>query len=137
MILLDTNVISEVTRPEPNRSVARWMRGMPRAALVTSVVVQAELLYGLAIMPDGRKRRLRLAQIEAVFATIGTILPLNADAAAVYSEIASQRRAAGRPLPGFDGLIAATARVAGAAIATRDVADFEGCGVELVDPWAA
>lgn len=137
MILLDTNVISEVTRPEPHPNVARWMRETPRASLVTSVVVQAELLYGLSVMPDGQKRRLRLAQTEAVLAKFKTILPLTAEAAVIFADLAAHRRKAGHPLPGFDGLIAATARAAGAAIATRDISGFENCGIELINPWEA
>ena len=137
MILLDTNVISEVIRAAPDPNVARWMRTTPRSALVTSAVVQAEILYGLEVMPDGARRRERVALAQAVFAEIETILPLTPEAAPAYAELAARRRAAGRPLSGFDGLIAATAKAEGAAIATRDTGDFEGCGIDLINPWEA
>ena len=137
MILLDTNVISEVIRPAPDPNVARWMRTMPRSVLVTSAVVQAEILYGLAVMPDGSRQRERATLVHAVFAQIEAILPLTSEAACVYADIATRRRVAGRPLPGFDGLIAATAKAEGAGIATRDTEGFSDCGIELINPWDA
>jgi hypothetical protein len=137
LILLDTNVISEVIRAAPDPNVARWMRTTPRSTLVTSAVVQAEILYGLEVMPDGARRRERVALAQAVFAEIEVILPLTPEAASAYAELAARRRAAGRPLSGFDGLIAASAKAEGAAIATRDTGDFQGCGIDLINPWEA
>lgn len=137
MILLDTNVISELRRPNYSKAVFDWVAAQSRASLITAAIVRAEILYGLSVMPDGARRQSQIAMARNVFDEFAVILPFTAEAAIVYAEIASQRRAAGRPLPGFDGLIAATARIAGAAIATGDVADFDGCGVELINPWEA
>jgi len=135
MILLDTNVISELMRPRCSQHVFDWVAGQPRASLVTSSVVHAEILYGLSIMPGGEKRRSRIAVAANIFAEFAAVLPFTADAATAYAEIARNRRAIGRPLEGFDGLIAATALTAGAQLATRNVADFEDCGLAVINPW--
>ncbi len=137
MILLDTNVVSEIVAPKPDARVAAWVKAQPRRNLVTSEIVRAELLYGLAVMPVGKRRNELVAMLEGVFDEIGTVLPFTDRAAAAYASLAADRRHAGRPIGGFDGLIAATALAAGAAVATRDTAGFEGCGLTLIDPWHA
>ncbi|SMC95852.1 hypothetical protein SAMN06297251_11482 [Fulvimarina manganoxydans] len=137
MILLDTNVISELVRPACSQQVFDWVASQPRSSLVTGTIVQAEIQAGLAIMPAGSRRRILSAALADVFGQFQAILPFTADAANHYAEIVMMRRMVGRPLEGFDGLIAATARSLDATIATRNVADFTGCGVELVDPWNA
>lgn len=139
MILVDTNVISELMRPEPEPAVLAFIDGQPREALYTSVVVQAEILYGVECLPPGRRRDGLYAQAAAIFAEdfAGRIFPVTEATASHYAVLAAARRRVGRPFGLFDTLIAATARSAGACIATRNVAHFDDCGVALVNPWDA
>ena len=137
MIVLDTNVISELMRPEPHQAVLAWVSAQPRALVYTTYVNQAEIFYGIAAMPEGR-RRMRLAEAaHAMFAEdfFRRVLSFGADAAAHYPDIVMARRRSGNPIEGFDALIAATALAAGASIATRDTGGFSGCGLTLIDPW--
>lgn len=138
MIVLDTNVLSELSRPTPNPAVLNWMLRQRRAELCTTVVNEAELAYGLALLPKGRRRD-ALAQAVARLmgeGLGGRVLAFDRAAAAAFGQIAASRRAAGRPISVADGQIAATARNRGAVlIATRDVGGFAGCGVETCDPW--
>lgn len=139
MILLDTNVLSELMRPEPEQAVVDWMAAQPGLSLFTSSIAKAEILHGVLLLPDGRRRRALEKAARAMFDEDfgGRVLPFGAEAAAAYARIAVQRQRAGRPISQFDAQIAAIARTTGAMIATRNVADFEGCGVELLDPWAS
>ena len=139
MIVLDTNVISELMRTEPDARVLAWVAAQPRALLCTTHINQAEILYGIAALPEGRRRAALAVAAEAIFAEdfAGRILPFGAAAAARYSEIVLARRRAGNPIEGFDALIAATALAAGAGVATRDIGGFAGCGLSLIDPWTA
>lgn len=137
MILLDTNVISEVVRPRPEPRVARWLAAQRRRDLLTSAIVRAEILHGIAMLPDGERRRALLAMANGVFEQVGRVLPFTAEAATYYARITASRRRAGKPIGAFDALIAATALTAGAAIATRDVSGFDGCGLVIVNPWEA
>ena len=123
MIVVDTNVISELMRGEPNSAVLAWMAAQPRALLYTTRINQAEILYGIAALPEGRRRTALAAAATAMFAEdfAGRILPFEAGAAARYSEIVLARRQAGNPIEKFDALIASTALAAGASIATRDI----------------
>jgi toxin FitB len=137
VIVLDTNVISELMRPEPHPGVLAWVAAQPRARLYATHINQAEILYGIAALPDGRRRARLAAAADAMFAEefAGHILPFGAAAAARYPDVVLGRRRAGIPIEGFDALIAATALAAGAALATRDVGGFAGCGLTLIDPW--
>jgi toxin FitB len=139
MIVVDTNVISELMRGERNPAVVAWVEAQPRARLYTTCVNQAEILYGIAALPDGRRRTALAATAEMMFAEefAGRVLPFEARAAARYSEIVIARRLAGKPIEKFDALIAATALAAGASIATRDSGGFAGCGLTVIDPWTA
>ena len=140
MIVLDTNVISELTRQPPAQAVLRWLRQIPRNDLFGTTMTEAELRFGIMRMPQGRRRDDLLDATERVFRDLfpGRILPFNRPAAAHFAQIAAGRQAIGRRMLTADALIAATARAHGAtAIATRDIRDFEHCGVPLVDPWAA
>jgi predicted nucleic acid-binding protein len=139
VIILDTNVISELMRLRPHPGVLTWVTAQRRAQLCTTHINQAEILYGIAALPAGRRRAALAAAAEAMFAEdfAGRILPFGAAAAAHYPEIVLARRRAGSPIEGFDALIAATALAAGAQIATRDVGGFSGCGVTIIDPWSA
>ena len=137
MIILDTNVISELMRREPNPAVVAWIAGQPNASLCTTSISKAEIFYGIAALPEGRRRAAFLAAAEAMFAEdlVDRILPFDAEAAELYGKIVATRGRAGRPIETFDALIAATALAAGADVATRDVGGFEGIGLTLIDPW--
>ena len=139
MILLDTNVLSELMRPAPVATVMRWMAVQPATSLYTTSITQAEILHGILLLPSGRRRTAIAAAAEAMFNEDfgGRILPFGSDAARPYALIAADRRRAGHPISHFDAQIAAIARSAGAAIATRNVTDFDGCGVPVIDPWNA
>jgi hypothetical protein len=137
MIILDTNVLSELMRPTPAPKVVDWIGAQAAAGLYTTSITQAEILHGLMLMPPGRRRNALEAAALSMFADDfgGRILGFGTDAAPPYARIASDRRRAGRPISHFDAQIAAIARSTGAALATRNRADFDGCGVTLVDPW--
>lgn len=135
--MLDTNVLSEMMRPTPERKVADWIVRQPSDALFTAALCQAEILSGLAIMPDGGRRTGLEKAAHAMFAEDfdGRILPFDTRAAATYAEAFAARRKAGRPGATVDLMLAAIARVHGASVVTRNVADFEGLGVAIVNPW--
>jgi toxin FitB len=138
VIVLDTNVLSELMRSEPSSSVVAWIDKQARSQLYTTSISMAEMLRGIEIMPEGR-RRTDLAKTADVMFNEDfprRILAFDAAAAVRYAEVATMRRRAGRPIATLDAQIAATALVAGAAVATRNVRDFEECGLTLVDPWA-
>ncbi len=139
MIVLDTNVLSELMRSQPAAAVFAWVAAQPRAELCTTSVNKAEILYGVAALPEGRRRAALAAAAEAMFTDdfAGRVLPFDEEAAVHYAEIVAARHRKGRPIEAFDAQIAATARVAGAELATRDVGDFAGCGLILVNPWEA
>ena len=136
MYVLDTNVLSAMMAPQPVPEVATWVSGQPAELLFTATVCQAEILSGLAIMSDGRRLDLEAAA-RAMFAEDfeGRVLPFDADAAVAYADIFAARRRAGRPAATVDLMIAAVARARGASVVTRNVADFEECGVAIVNPW--
>jgi hypothetical protein len=136
MIILDTDVVSELMRPEPAAGVASWVRDRDRRELRTTAVTVAEIRYGIARLPDGRRKQVLLAAADEVFeAFADQVLPVDDNAAEQYAVIASSRERAGKPIAGFDALIAAVCRAHGATLATRNVPDFEGTGIEVVDPW--
>jgi hypothetical protein len=137
VIVLDTNVISELMRAEPHMAVLAWVSAQPRAQLYTTHITQAEIFYGVAALPEGRRRAALAAAAEAMFAEdfAGRILPFEAMAAPRYADIVLARRRAGNPIEGFDALIAATALAAGASVATRDTGGFSDCGFTVIDPW--
>jgi toxin FitB len=140
VIILDTNVLSELARPSPSPAVIVWARAQPLETVFTTTVNEAELLYGIAIMPDGRKRtdlgRAVTAMLDTVLA--GRVLPFDRLAAREYAAWAADRRRAGRPLGMADLQIAAIARARMAtAIATRNTDDFTDCGISVINPWQA
>jgi predicted nucleic acid-binding protein len=114
------------------------MRSEPIEALFTTSITEAELLYGVALLPEGRRRSALQAAVIRVLGErfTGRILAFNNAAAREYADIAAGRRRIGRPISEPDARIAATARSRGASVATRNVADFADCGLHLVDPWA-
>jgi len=139
VIVVDTNVISELMRGDPHPTVLAWVAAQPRALVYTMHINQAEILYGIAALPEGRRRAALAAAAEAMFAEdfAGRILPFEARAAAQYPGVLLARRWAGKPIEKFDALIAAIALATGAEVATRDIGGFAGCGLSLVNPWEA
>ena len=137
--LLDTNVVSELIRKSPDPAVAGWASGHPVEDLFFSAVSEAELRYGVAILPVGRRRDTLVFEIDAMLrdAFEERVLPFDSDAARAYGHIAAGRRSAGRPVSPADCQIAAIAASRRMTVATRNVRDFEGMGIEIVDPWAA
>lgn len=137
MKILDTNVISELMREEPNRKVAQWITQQVTESLGVSVVTLAEIGRGLKRLPEGRRREgleLRFAEfIEKGFR--GRVFPFDEGAATCYGELAAEREAAGLHVDAVDMMIAAIAKMAGAAVVTRNTGDFEGCGLVLINPW--
>ncbi len=139
MILLDTNVVSELMRREPAEPVVKWVADQPSTSLFTTSITQAEILHGIHLLPAGKRRKALEKAAEDMFREDfgDRILSFGTDAAEPYARIAVERRRAGRPISHFDAQIAAIARCNRAAIATRNAVDFELCGVKIVNPWDA
>jgi predicted nucleic acid-binding protein len=138
VIVLDTNVVSEPMRPVPDERVLVWLAGQDASVLFITAVTEAELRTGLAFLPEGKRREALGAALEAVIGEdfAGRVLTFEGGAVArAYSAIQAERRAAGKPISMADAMIAATARARGWRVATRNVADFAGTGVELLNPW--
>lgn len=139
MLIVDTNVISELMRPAPAASVAQWFDRQPLERLAITAVTVGEILYGLDRLPDGRRKADLAARFVAVLrrAFFGRILPFDDAAAAAYARIRGDRDRLGQPISGNDAMIAAITRTRSASIVTRNVADFGQCGVAILDPWTA
>jgi predicted nucleic acid-binding protein len=139
MFVLDTNILSAIMGSQPVPEVAAWVAAQPEERLFTTAVCQAEILAGVEILPDGRRRRILAAAANAIFADAfdGRILPFDEKAAKSYAEMFAARKRAGRPTATTDLMIAAIARAQGADMVTRNTADFEGCGLTLINPWQA
>lgn len=137
MIVLDTNVVSELLRPEPATQVEVWLSSQDGKTVYFTSVGGAELRHGVAVMPAGRRRTALFAAIEGIMDEDfhDRILPFDRAAARAYADIAAKRRSFGRPISQFDCQIAAIARAHGAGVATRNTADYEDCGVEVLNPW--
>jgi toxin FitB len=138
MIILDTNVISEAMQPVPSTRVLQWLtESRISSEVFTTTITMAEILYGVELFPKGKRRDRLKAEAEAVFMVDfrDRILPFDEAAAHAFAEIAAARRAQGRPMAEMHGQIAAIARTHHAALATRNFADFEDCGLRLVNPW--
>ena len=135
MIVLDTNVLSEPLRPRPDAGVVAWLSDLDDEAAITAISV-GELLAGVRALPEGRRRSGLLDAVGTTLATFAAVvLPYDEAAARRFAELAELRRRAGRPLSVEDGMIAAICLEHGAALATRNAADFAGLGLEVVDPW--
>jgi len=137
MIILDTNVLSELMRPKPSTEVVLWVEKQPAAELFTTSITEAEIFYGIELLPRGKRREGLLTTADAMFADdfAGCILDFDSQAARAYSRIAAHRRALGKPISHPDAQIAAIAQLRGAALATHNVADFENCDIRVIDPW--
>jgi hypothetical protein len=138
MIVLDTNVVSELMTATPAASVLRWIAGRAALSLYTTSITQAEILNGVLALPSGRRRRNIEAAADAMFKEdfAGRILAFDSAATRPFAELVNERRRRGRPISQSDAQIAAIARVAGASVATRNVADFEHTGISVINPWA-
>lgn len=137
MIVLDTNVLSELMKGEPDGKVIRWLKSHPAASLFTTSISEAEILFGLRLLPPGKRREaLETAATEMFREDLkGRVLSFGSQAAAFYAQIAAHRRQAGQPISHPDAQIAAITLSSGARLATRNGADFQGCGLELLNPW--
>jgi predicted nucleic acid-binding protein len=139
MIILDTNVLSEAMRPAPAAEVLHWFAKHAASSLYTTAITQAEILFGLELMPKGKRRAALESRTGAMFEEdfADRVLPFDTDAARMFARIAGSRRASGRPIAQGDAQIAAIARSRGATLATRNAADFEHCGIAVLNPWTA
>jgi toxin FitB len=139
MIVLDTNVLSEALRPVPEPSVLDWLANQPRASLFVTAVTRGEILLCIRLLADGKRRRALWDAAKKIFDAdfADQVLNFDSDAADMYADIAASRLAAGNPISQFDAMIVATARSRGACLATRNVKDFEDCGVDVINPWTA
>jgi toxin FitB len=136
MIVLDTNVVSEAMKPEPDEAVRAWLNEQVPETLYVSSVTLAELLYGIGALPDGRRRAMLARALDGVLGVFGArVLAFDADAARHYAGLAVRARHGGRGLPTPDGYIAAIATSRGFMVASRDTAPYRAGGVPVVDPW--
>ena len=137
MIILDTNVVSEILRPAPQQRVIDWLAALDGAAVYLSAITEAELRNGVAFLPEGKRREGLATMIDQIVREdfAGRVLPFDSPAAVAFAAIAAARRAIGRPIIHADCQIAAIARVHGAPVGTRNLPDFADCGIDLINPW--
>ena len=137
MIVLDTNVLSEMMKSSPAAGVLRWWSTHRASELFTTTITQAEILYGLEVMATGKRRAALQLTAEKMLVEdfADRVLPFDTAAARLFATIAGARRVLGRPMAQWDAPIAAIARSRGATLATRDSIDFEQCRIRLVNPW--
>ncbi|MGH3545190.1 MAG: type II toxin-antitoxin system VapC family toxin [Mycobacteriales bacterium] len=136
MIIVDTNVVSELMKPSPYPGVQNWIRARHGSRLHTTSITVAEIRYGIERLPAGRREDVLVTTADKVFAAFSDqILPFDAAAAIRYSVIVAARDRSGEPIDGFDAQIAAMCRTHGATLATRNLKDFYLTGIELADPW--
>jgi predicted nucleic acid-binding protein len=136
-VLLDTNVLSELLRAQPDPAVLAWFASHPANGLYVSAVTQAEMMLGARLLPVGKRRQLLEQALAAMFMEdfAGRVLPFDSGCAADYAAVVATRRGAGTPISQFDGQIAAIALRHRLGLATRNVSDFDGCGLALTNPW--
>lgn len=139
MIILDTNVLSELIAPRPSETVCRWLEAHALGSGWTTVISEAEMRCGVLRLPDGRRKAELAKAVDEIFSIEfdERILALESSATGHYADIRHARNRAGRPISTEDALIAAIARTHDAALATRNLRDFEGCGIDVVNPWTA
>lgn len=137
MIIVDTNVLSEFMRENPDRHVFGWLDRQNPAEVFTTAITKAEVYYGIEIKVRGKRRASLERFAQRLFG--GTfkskILPFDSDAAMHFAEMSASRKSQGLRMSEFDAQIAAITRARGAVLATRNTSDFEGCGIELINPW--
>lgn len=139
MFVLDTNVLSAMMATRPAPDVAAWIARQREDSLFTTTISQAEILAGIAVLPEGRRRRDLDAAARAIFEEDfeRRVLTFDGAAAAAYGDLFAARRRDGRPTAPLDLMIAAIVRANEASVVTRDQAGFDGCGIPVIDPWAA
>ncbi len=137
MIVLDTNVLSELMRQPADERVVQWMDAQPNAGLFTTAITQAEILYGVSVLPTGRRKQGLASAVHEMFEHefSGRVLSFDGPAAATFAVICADRTRLGRPISQFDAQIAAIARSRGSALATRNTQDFDECGIPVINPW--
>jgi toxin FitB len=137
MIILDTNVVSEMIRPTPCERVIKWISSQPALLLYTTSITQAEMMYGMEILTKGKKKKVLEAALDGMFAEDfrDRVLGFDSSCTKHYAEIGAARKALGRPISQFDAQIAAIARSRKAILATRNSADFADCGIKVTNPW--
>jgi predicted nucleic acid-binding protein len=136
MIVLDTNVVSELMRAEPASEVLAWMRRSSAQSLYTTTITVAEIRYGIARLPTGRRREALHQAANEIFAAFPRqVLPFDLAAAGAYADIVASRESRGMPIDGFDAQIAAICRSQAATLATRNTKDFVQTEVSTIDPW--
>jgi len=137
VIVLDTNVVSEAMKAEPNPAVRAWLDEQVAETLYLSSVTFAELLFGISALPSGRRKDALSRTLDGLLELFrGRVLPFDTDAARHYAGLALAARAAGKGFPLPDGYIAAIANARGFTVATRDVASFQAAGLNVINPWA-
>lgn len=136
MIVLDTNVVSELMRPAPAPTVMAWLQEHSGNDMCTTAVTVAEIRYGITRLPEGRRREtLHQAAAEIFAAFPHQVLPFDLAAASSYADVVAHRESLGTPIDGFDAQIAAICRAHAATLATRNTKDFADTGIALVNPW--
>jgi len=136
MIVLDTNVVSELMRAEPTPAVLGWLQRSSGAGLYTTSVTIAEIRYGIARLPEGQRRESLHQAADEIFAAFPRqVLPFDLAAAIAYADVVTGRERRGNPIDGFDAQIAAICRSQAATLATRNTKDFIDTGIRIVDPW--
>jgi len=136
MIVLDTNVVSEAMKPEPQPAVRAWLDNQAAETLYLSSVTVAELLFGIAALPAGKRKNMLTEAVDGLLALFhDRVLPFDTDAARHYAELAILARTSGRGFPRPDGYIAAIAASRGFIVASRDTAPYTAAGVTVINPW--
>ncbi len=138
MIVLDTDVVSELLRPEPDTAVLAWLAGQRRGELYTTTISEGEIASGLALLPKNRRRDMLTQAVARLLGEGlgGRVLPFDRAAAAAYGELTAKRRTTHGPVATAAGQVAAIAKARGARlVATRDTAPFAGSGLKCVNPW--
>ena len=136
MIILDTNVVSEEMKPEPNPVVRAWLNDQAAETLYLSSVTLAELLFGIAALPSGKRKEMLALTLEGLMGLFkDRVLPFDVEAARHYADLAVVAKVSGRGFPTPDGYIAAIAASRGFIVASRDTAPYEAARVTVINPW--
>jgi predicted nucleic acid-binding protein len=139
MILLDTNLLSEPWKPKPDPHVVAWIDAQSVETLYVSAVTVAELRFGIAAMPAGKRRKILDERVEGELLPVftGRVLPFDLAASRAYAELMSKAKITGLAINMADGYIAAIAASRGLSVASRDAAPFQAAGVPIINPWTA
>lgn len=137
-VLLDTDALSEILRSLPHPTVLRWFSSQAESQMFVSAITQAEMVSGASLLPEGKRQQRLQGALRELFEHdfVDRVMPFDGGSVVHFAQVVAARRRGGRPISQFDAQIAAIALQNGMALATRNVRDFEGCGLRLVDPWA-